>query len=426
MAHNEDALFAEQQVTSGILTGVKEADQVFSLLTGSDFTVAAYRDIFLAASAEYAEKGQYDTGKLLDGEGVLDVFLELNQSTIMCLDIVTFAKRMKVYSRERRIKKRLSQVLTADADSIFAELQAAAEEEGGKVSRDYKGMTEAQMEAVLQEIEGGDDCGRITTGYHMIDFATGGLRQGNISAWGAKPSTGKTALLLNILLRNAKAGKKTAFFSLEMSTTQLWERILANSCGINYGLINKKSLPEIPLRQYKNRLIELAKGGNIYLFDDVFTVEEQGSILYELKPDFAVVDYVQLVRTLQKANSRNEELSNIVSRYKQFARKTNCHIALLSQFNRLGTANRQGDGPSMFNLKDSGSIEDGSDYIFLLSRPAVDNPEEPAETTRIKLQKNKFGIVGACDLYFDGKYQRFTDIARDEGLPWPERKDING
>ncbi len=426
MPHNEDALFAEQQVTAGILTGAKEADQVFTLLDGSDFMNLAYRDIFLAARAEYIEKGRYDTGKLLDGEGVLDAFLELNQSTIMCLDIVTFAKRMKIYSRERRIKSRLNQVLAADADGILTELQAAAEDEGDKVSRDYKGMAEAQMEAVLQEIEGTSDSGRILTGYRMIDFATGGLRQGNISAWGAKPSTGKTALLLNILLRNAKAGKKTAFFSLEMSTTQLWERILSNSCGINYGQINKKTLPEIQLRQYKNRLIELAKGGNIYLFDDVFTVEEQGSILYELKPDFAVIDYVQLVRTIQKANSRNEELANIVSRYKQFARKINCHISILSQFNRVGTANRQGDGPSMFNLKDSGSIEDGSDYIFLLSRPSVDNPAEPSEATRIKLQKNKFGIVGNCDLYFDGKYQRFCDVAQDEDLPWPERKDIDG
>ncbi len=426
MPCNEDTVFAEQQVTIGILTGAKEADQVFSLLTGSDFTVAAYRDIYLAASAEYAEKGQYDTGKLLDGEGVLDIFLELNQSTIMCLDIITFAKRMKVYSRERRIKGRLNQVLTADADSIFAELQAAAEEEGGKVSRDYKGMAEAQMEAVLKEIEKAPDSDRILTGYHAIDLATGGLRQGSISTWGAKPSTGKTALLLNILFHNAKAGKKTAFFSLEMSTTQLWDRILSNSCGINYGLINKKGLLEIQLRQYQNKLVELAEGGNIYLFDDVFTVEEQGSILYELKPDFAVVDYVQLVRTLQKANSRNEELANIVSRYKQFARKTNCHISLLSQFNRAGTANRQGDGPSMFNLKDSGSIEDGSDYVFLLSRPSVDDPEEPPEKTRIKLQKNKFGMVGARDLYFDGKYQRFCDVAQGEELPWPERKDVDG
>jgi len=426
MPCNEDTVFAEQQVTLGILAGVKDADQVFTLLDGSDFSNIAYRDIFLAAKAEYTEKGQYDSAKLLDGDGVLAIFLDLNQTILTSIDMVTFARRMKVYSRERRIKQRVGQIMTAGADSILTELQAIAEEENSKVGRDYKGMIEAQMEAVLKEIEKAPDSDRILTGYHAIDLATGGLRQGSISTWGAKPSTGKTALLLNILLHNAKAGKKTAFFSLEMSTTQLWDRILSNSCGINYGLINKKGLLEIQLRQYQNKLVELAEGGKIYLFDDVFTVEEQGNILYELKPDFAVVDYVQLVRTLQKASSRNEELANIVSRYKQFARKTNCHISLLSQFNRSGTANRQGDGPSMFNLKDSGSIEDGSDYVFLLSRPSVDDPEEPPEKTRIKLQKNKFGMVGARDLYFDGKYQRFCDVAQGEELPWPERKDIDG
>ena len=100
----------------------------------------------------------------------------------------------------------------------------------------------------------------------------------------------------------------------------------------------------------------------------------------------------------------------------------NCHIALLSQFNR-GVSNQ---ATSMFGLKESSSIEDGSDYIILLSRPAVDNPERPPEETEIKLAKNKFGRPGVGQLYFDGKYQRFCDVETSRGMPWPERVERRG
>ncbi|MEG1997208.1 MAG: DnaB-like helicase C-terminal domain-containing protein [Clostridiales bacterium] len=365
MIDSEEMTFAEKQVIGAILLGAKEPELLFTLLAPNDFFYQGHKVIFGAAKRDYETQGQYDYTKLMGLPEALTAFQDA-EYFIHPGESRLFAQRIKACSRERRVKEQLTELMQADADTLLVEMQAILDREVCQGSGNYGSLSDQQMEQVLGEMEGSVQIKLVKTGMTTLDFITGGLRQGNISTWGAKPSTGKTALLLNILLHNAKQGKKTAFFSLEMSAAQLWERLLANACNLDYGDINHRSLAEAQKREYRNQMIELAKGGNIFLFDDVFTLEEQANVLYEIKPDFVVVDYLQLVQTVQKRHNRNEELGYIISRYKQLARKLNCHISLLSQFNRSGTAVRE-EGLSMFQFKDSGSIEDGSDYVFLLS-----------------------------------------------------------
>lgn len=421
MTNNQE--LAEQQLVYEVFSNNPALEEVFPVLSEADFGNAAYKEIYRRARQEWQGEGSFNAAALLENEDFLKVFLAVSNGYLLpAQDLLPFAERIKTQAKARRLKAGLQKIQLAEPEEVLAQMERLLEQEQGNLLRDYGKLVESQIEQVLEEMTSDGQKERIFTGLQGIDHATGGLRQGNVSTWGAKPSTGKTALLLNILLKNAKAGKKCLFFSLEMSAGQLWERLVANAASVNYSHINKHTFDPEEAGRFRDGLLRLYRLNTIFLIDDAAKLEQQLGILFDLKPDFVVVDYIQLVRSSEACGNRHDEISRIMAAFKAAARKLNCHIALLSQFNR-GVSNQ---ATSMFGLKESSSIEDGSDYIVLLSRPAVENPERPPEETEIKLAKNKFGRPGVGQLYFDGKYQRFCDVETSRGMPWPERVERRG
>lgn len=310
-------------------------------------------------------------------------------------------------SMKRRIRKGLREVFNRDGD-LLTEITGLVDRE-----RQKQDTTETQQlpsrlyREVMEDVTNNDLDSRLYTGIGSIDTILGGLRLGNVSILGAEPSTGKTALALNIAMSALRKRRKVVFFSLEMSAVQLVERMVAATGKISYDRISNKQLSAEAQQVFAGIALKLMQDGNLYVFDTVYYVEQMVQQIIELKPDLVIVDFLQFSRTAMPTNSTADRLEYIVSEFKRIAKLPycKCHIMLLSQPSRQSGQEKQ----SMFTLKGSSAIEQGGDVIMLLDRPAVRDIQQPPERASVKVSKNKFGRTGLVDLYFDGDHQRFRE-----------------
>ncbi len=246
----------------------------------------------------------------------------------------------------------------------------------------------------------------ILTPLSAFNKTSGGIRKGTLFIIGARPSTGKTALALNIASHNALKGKKVLMFSLEMTSPMIIDRLLSDECSISYSrFLNQLTKDEEKtIKDYFNGRGKALKE-NLKIIDDVYYIENICSHIENEKPDLVLVDFIQIIQSLQKTDSKRTLIDYISSEFKRIAKRTNCGIILLSQLTRAGK-----DIPTMSDLKESGSLEQDGDYIALLHRPFVlnkagNNPNE----AQLLIDKNKFGRTGIINLHFDGEHQRFTE-----------------
>lgn len=241
------------------------------------------------------------------------------------------------------------------------------------------------------------------TGFEKLDkLLNGGFIEGTISTIGARPSTGKTAFAINIL--KTCLDFKSVFFSLEMSGRMIYDRIVSDMLGIEYGKIHRHDLSDAEFEKVK-KLLEAYE--NLTVIDNLYEVEKITAYVYANKPKLAVIDFVQVISTQKNFIDNRQRIDFISQKLKKCAKETKCCFIVLSQITRNGK-----DEPTMSDLKESGGLEQDSDYIILLHRPYVNNKEDkkisPAET-KLKLDKNKFGNTGVIYYKFNGMFQRFTE-----------------
>lgn len=310
-------------------------------------------------------------------------------------------------SLKRRIRLGVQDVLARDGD-VLTELSGLVDQERERNENTGTEQLPVRLyEATIADMMDTDLSNRLHTGLASIDRILCGLRPGNISILGAEPSTGKTALALNIAYNAVRTNRKVLFFSLEMSDVQLMERMVASSGKLSYDGINNKHLSQEQQKLFANIALNLVRDGNLYIFDTVYYLEQMMEQIVTLKPDLVIVDFLQFCRTGMPANNTADRLEYIVSEFKRVAKLPHCqcHIMLLSQPSRQSSQEKQ----SMFTLKGSSAIEQGGDVILLLDRPAVRDIKFPPERATVKVCKNKFGRIGIAELYFDGEHQRFRD-----------------
>ncbi|MBR4748646.1 MAG: AAA family ATPase [Abditibacteriota bacterium] len=313
---------------------------------------------------------------------------------------------------KRRMREGVRDIFQRDGD-LLDELGGLVDRERKQLgSGDDKGLPARLYQAVMDDVTDNDLSRRLYTGINPMDTLLGGLRLGNVSILGAEPSTGKTALALNIAMNALSRGRKVLFFSLEMSDVQLMERLVAATGKLDYDSIANKHLDSAGQKLFADTALSLLKDGRLYIWDTVYFVEQMAERIVALKPDLVLVDFLQFCRTGWQANSTADRLEYIVSEFKRVAKLPycQCHIMLLSQPSRQAGQEKQ----SMFALKGSSAIEQGGDVIMLLDRPAVRDIRQSPERASVKIAKNKFGRTGLIDLYFDGDHQRFREPRRGD------------
>lgn len=245
----------------------------------------------------------------------------------------------------------------------------------------------------------------LPTGFPALDgLLDGGFAAGTLATIGARPSTGKTTFALNIV--SHKPERRVMLFSLEMTCRMIYDRLVADVADVEYSLACRHRVPLETVRAVVDQFSRLI------IVDNVTDVESIVEMIYARRPELVIIDFVQIVTSSRRFVDNRQRIDYISGALKQAAKATGCCILTLSQITRAGK-----DKPTMSDLKESGGLEQDSDYVILLHRPYVNDKESdkymPTETTAV-LDKNKFGNTRELRLSFNGRRQRFTESSGDE------------
>ena len=315
-------------------------------------------------------------------------------------------KLLKAMASQRRLIKQFNN-LAVDGEVSVSTVQKLVDDESEK--RLINNITETNTRNIDDFLAGiNQRKGAIMTGFGMIDHILGGIRKSTVFIVGARPSTGKTTLALNIAANQlSDPSKKVLFFSLEMSAEMIFERMVSAEQGIEYEKFSRNTLDPSDFYYTAEFAEKLKDEGRFIVVDDVYNIEYICNLITEHKPNLAVVDFMQIISSTGKFENVRARIDYISNLFKRTAKATGCVILVLSQLSRAGK-----DAPTMSDLKESGGLEQDGDYIALMHRPYVLNKGDDSispEHTELLLDKNKFGRTGKIDLHFDLKHQKFYE-----------------
>lgn len=267
----------------------------------------------------------------------------------------------------------------------------------------------------LQTVHQGTAVQSIKTGMDRYDHLAGGLWPSHLVLIAARPSVGKTALLMQLVEQAARQAYPCVVFSEEMSSDQLVERVAGGQAEANTREAHNWTQGDFTrFTAAAGRLAKLP-----ILLDDTpgISVERLRATVKELVKKHGVkvvgVDYIQLLTTERSADIREQEIAHISRTLKRIARENDITVIALSQLNR--ESEKRGSGtPKLSQLRESGALEQDADVGILLYR----QDGEENESARYKgtpfpvvldVQKNRFGGVFRSTCTFDPRRQQFTE-----------------
>ncbi|HEX3082055.1 MAG TPA: replicative DNA helicase [Candidatus Saccharimonadia bacterium] len=260
----------------------------------------------------------------------------------------------------------------------------------------------------------------IPTGFRDLDRLLAGLQNSDLIIVAARPSMGKTTLVMNMAHHvAAKEGIPVGFFSLEVSKEQLIDQLLAIESGIDSWKLRTGALDDDDFPRINEAMAELSEAP-LYIDDSAITnVMEMRTKARRLQAEhglgLVIIDYLQLISGgARSAEGRQQEVSEISRGLKGLARELNVPVIALSQLSRAVEA-RNPPIPQLSDLRDSGSIEQDADVVSFIYRPWYYDKEADEHVTEVLVKKHRNGPIGDVELYFHPEQRRFTDLERFHG-----------
>jgi len=428
-------LEAERAVLGAILVDNEVIYGVMELLEPSLFHQPSHKLIF-ANMLGLCERGQpIDiitlTDRLrssgdLDRAGGPDYISSLADEVPTSAGVTNYARIVKEKAVLRRLIETATEIVQncfdtpGDVDQLLDEAEqkmfAISEQriQSGLLSmRDIVKSSFKTIEALYEKKE---TITGVATGFKDIDEITSGLQASDLIIVAGRPSMGKTAFALNMAQNAALVHKKNvAVFSLEMAKEQLVMRMLCSEAKVNAhslrsGFLSHTDWPK--LTTAAGRLSE----ANIFIDDSAaISAMEMRAKTRRMKADkgldLVIVDYLQLMSSRSRTDSREQEISEISRSLKALAKELSVPVVALSQLNR-GVENRQDKRPLLADLRESGAIEQDADVIAFIYRDEVYNKETLEKgVAEIIIGKQRNGPVGIRKLAWLDKYTRFEDLS---------------
>jgi len=267
----------------------------------------------------------------------------------------------------------------------------------------------------------------ILTNFTALDDLLGGLQRSDMIILGARPSSGKTSMALNIA-RNAAINQKAcvALFSLEMARQEVVQRLLASEANVDCKHVRLGDYTESEERRIMDASGVLSEAP-IYIDDSpqLRTVEMRSKarrLNFERNVDLVIVDYLQLIRDETRRDSRVQELSEITRSLKALAREIDAPVLVISQLSRA-VEWRASHKPQLADLRDSGSIEQDADVVLFISRDEMYISEDewkknhdieiepyPRGIADIIIAKHRNGPTGEAKLRFIPRTVKFEHL----------------
>ena len=436
------SLEAEQSLLGNILIFKETMRECIEAgVESDDFYLDKHRRIYNICSSMYENRESIDTISLstklkdyeyFDSIGGLDYLMSLTDATIDKTNTKEYIRIIKNKSLARRIIKAGEEIASDgyDGQAGIDEVLEKAEKKILDITRsrtdsDFKPGSEV-FESAVKKIEAIEAAGSAITGvktrFTQLDQMTAGLQRSDMIILAARPSMGKSALALNIALNSAMVSTGAcAIFSLEMPCEQLANRMLSAKAKVDGQKIRKGTLNEAEWIKIKEAEQEL-KRQKIF-FDDTpgIKISDMHAKCRKLKEDYGlyliIIDYIQLIQSTSKAESRQQEVSDISRKIKAMARELDVPIIALSQLSRSVEA-RNDKRPMLSDLRESGAIEQDADIVMFIYREDYykkdEERNEKREDVELIIAKHRNGPIGTVKLAFEKDINAFYSISNSE------------
>jgi len=261
----------------------------------------------------------------------------------------------------------------------------------------------------------------VPSGFPQLDNLLAGFQKSDLILLAARPSMGKTALALDIARQTAtRHGTAVGIFSLEMSSQQLVDRMLAAQAGVNSWKLRTGKIKSEEEFQRLQEGMGILSEAPIYIDDKASsTVLQMRSVARRLKVEkglsLIVIDYLQLITPTHSrgGDSMVQQITEISRSLKAMARELDVPVLALSQLSRAIETRR--GRPRLSDLRDSGSLEQDADVVMFIHRDDKmnDNSERPG-VAEILIEKHRNGPTGKIELHFDEEKTTFRSIEKSD------------
>lgn len=482
---------AEKATLGAMLTSRSVKDQALAELNLTDFYSEIHQKIF-EAIFNLNDKGvkvdiqtvtqELTNLKALEVVGGVDYLYELTQSFLLPENAGEYIAMIKENANLRDLLVAFNEIendyLKKDIDSYTSFVGAAQRKidkiaekrriSNFKSSRDVVETVEKKI-LDLSERTGEGDLTGVDTGFKWLNYYTNGLQPENLIIVAGRTGLGKTAFALNLLLNAAKSGVPVGIFEMEMSSLTLYSRLVANEADVKGRRILNGQIRGREVIKVKEALDRLA-ALKIYVDESsavsIYDLVAKARKLKAEEPDLGllVVDYLGLIASDAKQNkkrfdSRSLEIQEYTRTLHELARELKIPIIVLCQLNRKVEDRGEGGTPKLSDLRESGSIEQDAEIVFLLHSPdygkneiseankkanqpkttaanmsgesrralmdeaikrtfkenrGEEGKDEDVTTMNVIIAKNRNGESGkTVKLLFEKEYSRFTQLSDD-------------
>lgn len=425
--HDKDA---EQAVLGGMMMATSVVDDVSEILMGEDFYEPRHEMIFSAIISLVHGGRPADPIALADALekrgslttiGGAPYLHEILAASPIATNATHYAEIVRDHSLRRKIisagmkATQLGFDAHGEAADVADEAQQAIYAATENSRRETTPLAGDLLAETFDWLESDQEPG-LKTGFHDVDRLIGGMQPGNMIIVAARPGVGKSTFAMDIARHNAiRNNVPTLFVSLEMSRQELMQRLLAAESTV-------------PLKAFKNRQLNDRQWDSITkhsaaIQDAPLWLEDRPGVTpLELRSKarqlkrqglgLIVLDYLQLLSSGRRVESRQVEVSEFSRQIKLLAKELGIPVLALSQLNRSAET-RADRMPALSDLRESGSLEQDADIVMLLHREELNDPQ----TSRLGeadvfIPKDRNGETGNATLAFQGQFSRFANFAR--------------
>ncbi|MCQ2284486.1 MAG: replicative DNA helicase [Bacteroidales bacterium] len=437
------AIEFEEAVLGALMMDSETVSDVLGILTDKMFYVEANQHIFEAIQKLFIAEQPIDLltvtnqlrkDKVLESVGGASYLASLTNRVSSSANIQYHARVVMEKYVVRELIKNCNSIITDAYDESLDVLELLDKSESKifniieqNFHRDSKPLHQVVMKAIneLSELRSNsDEIQGVPSGIRAIDAKTGGWQPSDLIILAARPGMGKTSFVLSVA-RNAAIdnNRPVAFFSLEMSATQLVHRLFSIESGINAEKIAKGTLSDEEWIKLMDSVGKL-ESSNLIIDDtpalSIFDLRAKCRRLkHQHNIQMIIIDYLQLMTGTNENNktgNREQEISHISRSLKALAKDLNVPVIALSQLSRAVENRANSKRPQLSDLRESGSIEQDADMVLFIYRPeyykldTFEDDTPSAGLAEINFEKNRHGSPGPVRVRFQAQYTKFSDI----------------
>lgn len=431
-------LEAEQGVLGGMMLSKDAIADVVERLKPEDFYRPAHRTIYETMLELYGEGmevdpvilgGRLDNNGLIDEIGGLPYLHELSSKVPTAANAGYYADLVAEKAVLRRLVAAGTRIVQYGYSGLEgAELESVvdrAQQEmfnitNESASEDYQVLADL-LESTMDELDdlsaGAGGEGGVLSGFRDLDDMTNGFRGGQMIIVAARPGVGKSTLALDFMRSvSVQQGKASVLFSLEMSKSEVMMRVFSAEASVPLGAMRGGKMDDEQWDRLTRRVTQI-ENAPIYIDDSPnLTMTEIRAKARRLAQKhnlgLIVVDYLQLMSSGKKVESRQQEVSEFSRQLKLLAKEVDVPLVAISQLNR-GVESRGDDAlPRVSDLRESGSLEQDADIVILINRPDSQNRDhERAGEADLILAKHRGGPIGTVRVAHQLHYSRFSELS---------------